>query len=166
MEVRRIEGWRSREARQIEQLRDQVVHQSRYTEVREDGHRVRYDNGLDVWVGRRFKRVFSRGAEWQRWRDLVKVQRLRYITDWQQRMRIEQPEKWREQRRQIDARRREKYRDQINQKQREMRQQRTPEEQEAVRLQAAIYAQFVQLAGLRKGSPASRVCGDVATATE
>lgn len=166
MEVRRIEGWRSREARQIEQLREQVIHQPRYTEVREDGHRVRHDNGLDVWVGRRFKRVFNRGADWQRWRDLVKVQRLRYITDWQQRFRLEQPAKWKERRRQIDARHREKHREQINQKQREMRQQRTPEEQEAIRLHHAIYAQFVQLAGLRKGSPASRACGAVATGTE
>lgn len=171
MEVRKIEGWRNRQQRELEELKVKAWDSGRLVQILEEGQRVRYNDGREVFIGRRLRISLSGGVHWERlraisktrkreylrdWWDRVKREKperwnaqLGYIRDWQQRFKQERPEQWKEMRQAIEARSREKRRDQINDRQREARAAMSPEKKAEVRFVAAIYAQLVKLAGLR-----------------
>lgn len=172
MESRFIEGWRSRADREYEQARSSVWSAPRFVQILEDGHAVQYDNGQRVFIGRKTRVIFSRGADYEKfdslrrerdreymrfWWSRFKVEhperwseRLKYIRDWELRFKAENPDRYKAQRKAIEERYRVKNREAINNRQRLKRVQISSEKKALSLFQHAVYAQLVQLAGLRK----------------
>jgi hypothetical protein len=150
VESRFIEGWRAREQRDLDHARSRFLSAPRFVQILEDGQAVQYRNGQTVFIGRKTKVALSRGSDYEDFDALRRVARLKYITEWQQRFKAENPDRYKAQRKAIEERYRAKNRDAINNRQRLKRVQISSEKKAETLFRHAVYAQLVTLAGLRK----------------
>lgn len=150
METRKIEGWRSRQEREVNALRSAWYSSGTTVEILEDGDMVSSDQYLSHYVGRKTKRIINRGREWQEFDAYRRKLRLHYITEWQRLFKQKFPDRWKLQRSEIEARYRAKNREKRVQYLRDRRASLEASQKEEVLMHHRIYAQLVQLAGLRK----------------
>jgi hypothetical protein len=150
MESRKIEGWRSRQEREVSALRSAWYSSGTTVEILEDGVMVSHDQFLNHYEGRKTKRCINRGREWDEFDAYRRKLRLAYICEWQRQFRLANPDAWKAQRSAIDKRSRVKNREKRVQYLRDRRSSMDEDIKAEAAQQQRIYAQLVKLAGLRK----------------